>query len=271
MFAKLLKHDFHAVFKYWWIGAVISVGIAVLGGFAGRIAFIGDTKYDAITDLSTIIFVFALWVIIMLPLFTQIILLVRYQRHFFSDEGYLTFTLPVKKTTLIESKFMVSFVFSVFSYLVVILNFVIIDMICVDFGLSEELSLDFSIWCENMGGYALPYAIIIILILFTLILCSNVLIFACVTFASAIVKKYKVLAGLGVYTGVTSIVFSIVRVIVVSLSFSEYDSSAQELMDLFTVDTGFAILLGILGILIAVFGALYFAITVILNKKLNLS
>lgn len=34
MLKKLLKYDLKAVFKYWWIAAISTLGLSVLGGFA---------------------------------------------------------------------------------------------------------------------------------------------------------------------------------------------------------------------------------------------
>lgn len=271
MFAKLLKHDTRAVFKYWWIGAVISMGLSVLGGFAWKVSSVRNTQYTAIQDLTTFLFAFCVLGVIMLSVYTYIILLVRYTKNFFSDEGYLTFTLPVKKVTLIDSKIAVAFIFNLASYAVMYLDFLIMDLFSADDLFSDLLGFAWEDFYKAFGAYTVPYLILFVLISAAFTLCSIALIYFCVTFACVVVKKAKVLVGIGLYQAFTWLVFSLVRVIVVSASFNAYDPSVEDLWSMFTLQTGLFVLLGILGILIVVFAAFYFVITVILSRKLNLA
>ena len=102
MLKKLLKYDLKAVFKYWWIAAISTLGLSVLGGFA--VTVLRDTvstepekKVPIILEiLSSIALPLVYLGFIALGILTVIMIFARYYKNFFSDEGYLTFTLPVK-------------------------------------------------------------------------------------------------------------------------------------------------------------------------------
>ena len=103
MLLKLLKYDLRSVFKYWWIAALSTLGLSVLGGFC---ILILDSSI--IANVYQILAGFAMGVVILgfvaFLILSQILVFMRYYKNFFSDEGYLTFTLPVKRTHLITSK-----------------------------------------------------------------------------------------------------------------------------------------------------------------------
>lgn len=95
MFAKLLKYDLRAVFKYWWMAAVASAIIAALGGICISIVNVDYTKYGALQTIATLGIVLAVIGIVIFFTLSEILVLVRFYKNFYSDEGYLTFTLPV--------------------------------------------------------------------------------------------------------------------------------------------------------------------------------
>ena len=270
MFAKLLKHDIRAVLKYWWIGAVVSVGCAILGGICCRISFVENTDYIAISNAAYQTFLFCSMGIMLLPLFTYIILLIRYQKHFFSDEGYLTFTLPVKKTALVDSKLAVSFLFSIVSSCITFLCFMVMNLIADDYVFGELSTSLFEDVTKYLGGYTVPYVVLSVLVFCMAELCYIALIYVCLTISSLMFKKHKILAGLGIYTAIMWLLYVVVVVIFINFVFGMYDSSV-DISSYITTETGLAILLGITGVLTIAFGVLYYILTVMLHKKLNLA
>lgn len=289
MFAKLLKHDTKAVFKYWWLGAAISVLIAIFGGFCMKIANVENTKYTVLPTLGTAGMIFSYLGIYLLPLLTEILVLIRYYKHFFSDEGYLTFTLPVKKTTLLDSKIATSFIFTVAGLLITVLNLVVMVAIGAPEFLTspeafEEASLGVIYFVSLVGflGYTyIPtvlstlgsngviYVVLIVLIVLAYIIAQTLFVYACITLASSIVKKHKVITAVGIYYGVSSIIYGALQAVLIFTALTTYDSG----LDLETETSLLAIsflLLGVLGVLVAVIGGLYLLLTFLLDKKLNL-
>lgn len=274
MFSKLLKYDSKAVFKYWWIGALSSVVIAILGGVCIQIVDVDYTQYELIPILAGIGIFFSVLGVALLPFFTMILVIVRYYKHFFTDEGYLTFTLPVKKTALLDSKVVTTFIFSFTSAVLTLLN--VLVMLAV--GLPEGF-FDPFLWknifrgigeiYSEFGIYGVPYTILAVLILAVSTVLQTLFIFVCITLAASIAKKHKVLAAIGIYYGaslVTSFVIQILAFGGVSTVFtliSELAVNPSKLAVLF-------ILLGVFGILTVLVSALYLFMLYLLDKRLNL-
>ena len=122
MLRKLLKYDFKSVFKYWWIAAVISLAISAAGGFAIT-ALRSERELPTVVDVTavTMLFVVALG-FSAFALLSGILVFVRFYKNFFSDEGYLTFTLPVKRSQLLNSKLIMSGTTMLATIIVIIIN-----------------------------------------------------------------------------------------------------------------------------------------------------
>ncbi len=139
MFKKCLKYDLRAIGKIWLLAAAVVLAITALGSVG-----IGNFVF-AIMDLSTttdpnaapdlwfftqlfvgLISMFA--VISSVAVFmigTEIAVCLRYYNHLFTDQGYLTFTLPVKRSTLFWSKTVSGYLFMAGSFVMYGLAYVI--------------------------------------------------------------------------------------------------------------------------------------------------
>ncbi len=131
MFKKCLKYDLRAFGKIWLIAAAVVLAVAILGsiGFGSFVFAFADmvaTNPEATPDLwfftqlfvglISIFAVFSAVVIFMLG--TEIAICLRYYNHLFTDQGYLTFTLPVKRSTLFWSKTVSGYMFMAGSTLI---------------------------------------------------------------------------------------------------------------------------------------------------------
>ncbi|MBQ8000068.1 MAG: hypothetical protein IJ298_02485 [Ruminococcus sp.] len=290
MFTKLLKHDTKAVFKYWWLGAAISVLVAIFGGFCMKIANVDYTKYEVLPTLGMVGVVVTRIGLYLFPLFTTILIVVRYYKHFFTDEGYLTFTLPVRKTTLLNSKIATSFVFSVMSSALSCLNMFLIILIGnPEIIGTEDMAYEFSYfgWLFSMAlfgvdsfaeflnssySFAVPYIILLVLIAVAWVVVQALFIYACITLASSIVKKHKVLTAVGLYYGASSFVFFLFMIFMYWGLFSTYDTTdiTESLSKNESLWFTLLLFVGVLGVLLVVIGALYLLLTYLLDKKLNL-
>ena len=115
MFKKLLKYDFRALFKTWWIFAVVIISISFISGLLINVSLKEkDSKLllSIFASLSAAFTFFAMFAFCISPL---IISSVRFYKHLFSDEGYLTFTLPVKLKHIINSKLISTSVLNILS------------------------------------------------------------------------------------------------------------------------------------------------------------
>ena len=120
MFKKCLKYDLQALRKIWLIAAAVMLPISLLGGLGSFLYINGMvnvtafesagemTALQVLTILSMFMGMLAMMIVIYaIAIFsggTTIMLAIRYYTHFFTDQGYLTFTLPVKRSTQFWSK-----------------------------------------------------------------------------------------------------------------------------------------------------------------------
>lgn len=219
MLKKLLKHDFKALFKYWWIVAVVTAGLSAL---SGKCITIIESEKDlpAVLDASAGIALMLTYIgIIVFTVFSTVMIFVRYYKNLFTDEGYLTFTLPVKRSDILNSKLISAAVLEFATFLVIGID--VLLMLFVAY-YKEILKKEFfvglkqaaaAIWKE-LGGYIFVYLLEAILILVALSVLALLLLFICITIGSIITKKAKVIASIGIYYAANS-AFSFVTTLLV--------------------------------------------------------
>lgn len=275
MLKKLLKYDFQSVFKYWWIAALTSFVLSIAGG--GCTSLLTTEK-----DLPTAVFILAvlglsLVVIsyVAFSLITMILVFTRFYKNFFTDEGYLTFTLPVKKSQLLNSKLIMSAVTILITDIILLIDIFAVILI----GFFDQIFTK-SFWqgishlinelSTALGGYLFVYILelLILIVLFTILSC--LFLFACITFASIITKKAKILTAIGIYYVVNGICSFILQILLMFgiTSFSNWllklpESSIQPVIAL--------VLMGIL-LFITLFAVMLYTLEYwMIDRKLNLN
>ena len=229
MLGKLLKYDLKYVYKYWWIGAIASFLMSIFGGVCFNVLIqymvkaFGAMENESDFDLTLLLGLMAyagmmtvylaFWAF---SLLTSILIYVRFYKNFFSDEGYLTFTLPVKIGTLLNSK-IVSAVLLNLSYSAVIgINMATVFAIGLIGNWSEiipalikELPSLIPELFGEFGVYLIIYPTEIILIGLLSTIVSYLFTYCCITLASVITKKARVITSIGIYYVATSIVSTV--------------------------------------------------------------
>lgn len=224
MLKKCLKYDLKAVFRIWWIAAISVLGLALVCGFCTRRMALNTDPNNMMIMEGMVVFS-SVVAAIAFEILTVILLIVRYYTNFFKDEGYLTFTLPVKRQTLFLSK-IISSILANFATLTVIglgVCIVLLMTPCVDDIVSAPLLLStvqleqappnmlvafaiaygnaFADAIENIGGYFWIYAAEVCVLGFFGLLMQTLLIYFCMTIGATVAKKQKILAAIGIYYG----------------------------------------------------------------------
>jgi hypothetical protein len=117
MFGKLVKHEFRAtrrIVPFVWLGTIV---MAVLNLITGRIGI--DWLFA--TSLIFLVILAVAQVIL-----TYAVIITRYYRSLYSDEGYLTHTLPVRPSRVLASKTLVSFAWMISSVVMALVVVVVI-------------------------------------------------------------------------------------------------------------------------------------------------
>lgn len=212
MLSKLLKYEFREtarVIPFFYL-IVLALAVTVFTSKQLEIGwFIGTS--------STLLIIFGIATIVI----TFVLIVIRFYRNLYSNEGYLMFTLPVRPVLLLTSKVIVSYIWIIVSYLIAL------GSVCISlygFGVSIGEIDEIISQIQKYGLEKIIYAIIPVFLLSTLYLLSQI--FFSITFANR-----PALHGLGI--GAAFLVFLATYVIL------------QIVYSIFTIFVPFSINVGI--------------------------
>ena len=281
MLAKSLKYDLRAVYKLFIIFSLTLFGISLIGAFSLRGL--------ALSEEFTVFTLFALGGVILAvsafsiySLGVNLVVFYRYYQNFFTDEAYLTFTLPVKRSTLFNSKILCAFIWSAASGFVTLICFLIFMSMtpAVDGSLTllipnlfRELFEFYKLLFTELGGWLIIYTVLGILIFALISVFSTLLIFGCVTLGATMVRKYKLLMAILVYYVVNMGISIISYVMSIVLGLTTL-GSASVLVDYSALQLEVSVMLGLIAILMffAVLSVLIYKFCLYrIEKKLNLA
>ncbi len=280
MLKKLLKYDFRALFKYWWLVAISSVGIAVVAGFAFRVVQELSNKQELTTlegwmlIFSSLGMILGFMGLVAFLVAAEIFIYIRLYKHFFSDEGYLTFTLPVKRRDLLASKLISGFAVNLATVLVLIADIFIFLLVSIDFeDISNTLKVIGKLTEElfkALGWVSAAYIAEAIVLILCVSVSSYLFIAFCMTFAAIIAKKYKIFAAIGIYY-VVSAMISFVGQFGFMFGVMGLAGLLSSIPEGLMTGVIALILFSVCAIAVAITYALYTLELYLLDKKLNLA
>ena len=205
MFRKCLKYDMRAISRVWWLMAFSVLGLSFVGAFTlrGVIALTEAERFPLLIVLGALVVFACFFAIVAAIVVVEILLYLRFYKHFFTDEGYLTFTLPVSRRTLLLSKTVNALIWTFAQLLLTLLCVVIILLIGIpDTELAEigyTLGWSFAFLWGEIGAWLILYVVEILVLMVCSATFSISLIHFCITMGAMLAKKYKLLAAVGVY------------------------------------------------------------------------
>lgn len=115
MFGKLLKNEFISTGRL--MGVLYAVVLVIMGYLLGSY-YIGKNAADADPTNGQLIGVFLLIMISFCSFFlTTIVMITNFQKTLYGDQGYLSFTLPVRSASLLGSKVIVATLWYIAAFL----------------------------------------------------------------------------------------------------------------------------------------------------------
>lgn len=276
MLKKLMRYDFKSVFKLWWIGAVSTLALSVIGGFISEI-FVTER------DIPEPIYVLAIFGAVLVyigfiafAIFSEILVYLRFYKNLYTDEGYLTFTLPAKRQSILNSKVFLGAVTSILTGIVLGIDSLIVTVISYrkeiftpEFIKDTKEFIEY--FFEDQYYYYLFIYIVQALIIFALLsLVSILFAYGCITIASVIAKKAKILVAIGIYYGATSVLGFLMTIFFLFGATSLFDL-LFELSELDGLNSVMLLLFMVIFILCAVCCVLYYITHWCIDKKLNLA
>ncbi|MDE5780545.1 MAG: hypothetical protein K2I03_03590 [Lachnospiraceae bacterium] len=118
MLGKIIKHEFKATYKVYLLLFISLFTITALNKTTEYVP-LDNTIWNIIK-----MFLFVAWIILLMFMVMGAMLLavVRFYKTMVKDEGYLTHTLPVKKSQLIIGKFITSLIWMIVSFIMLIIS-----------------------------------------------------------------------------------------------------------------------------------------------------
>lgn len=286
MLGKLIKHEWKGTYKVGCLMLLLLAGITFFGWLAFQSpmwrAMATDSESAAIgTGILDILSIFTLllYVIMLVVIVVGIIvyLAVHFYRTMYTDEGYLTHTLPVTKHQLLVSKILVSGIWEIIvimmTYLsVFLLALSLIGTIMPDTYTFSEFMEEMGIWFRTLreileGEFGMNFLLYkIVLVLGSLLgpFVSMTIIFGAISLGQ-LFTKHRVLMAIVSYIGVclvNGILGSVIEAIAGSAIFK---SSTEDFGGFFNVSIWQGL---IVNLILAV--VMYITSYVVTTKRLNM-
>lgn len=238
MFGKLLKYEWRANSKLFGLLSLIALGLGLVGGVVIRGMFlVGENVQDDLTLAMSMMGLFGMVMICMVLIGVYMtavnyINYFRFYKHKFTDEGYLTFTLPVTAEQLFWSSFVNIMLWMLIATVVAAISAAVMLTIGVGPAVVDaireivqmygwpEVTLEawrelFDILWQSvqiileeglaLRGAPLYYGMSASQVIVAPVY-NTILTMACITVGSVLVKRMKLLLSVGIYAGFTSVV-----------------------------------------------------------------
>lgn len=280
MFGKLMKYDNRKLSKYMFpLFAAATIASVVMSLMLFLMINMGDSSeefgFTVLLMMGMVMVMFVAYMVIIAAYSGSYILIgVRFYKNLISDEGYLTFTLPVTAGQILNSKILSAFIWRILSGLVLILNIVIVFLGVLPSALEEILAdnyirLFFDAFFEEINatiGMGQFVGLIISIVLFAIVMemLSLGILYLAITLGGVMAQKHKALAGIAIYMALNSVVSTVIQIgyfILMSAVSAVQEPSVSMVIIFLLVCT--ALLAGIALII-------YFVIRYLLQNKLNL-
>ena len=211
MLRKVLKYDLNSTWRLWTVFSVTILLLSILGGLSlGELVKLGNNT-DNIAIIRGIGAYFGIMIyggaLSIYSAGTYLLCAFRFYKNLFTDEAYLTFTLPVKRSTILNAKLLNAFIWSAATNLVSVISLALVFTIApgpnAGGTLIHELftmlyeQFNLSLVVGEFSWWILVILSDIITILASML--SPLLLYACVTFGCTLVKKHKLLMSILVY------------------------------------------------------------------------
>lgn len=219
MFLKLLKYKINAQRNLFIILSAIALSLSVVGAL--DLWFLQEHVDDIASDVISVfagLFGGALLMVIWYSLIAytiavSILLAVQFYKRHFSDEGYLTFTLPVTTHQHLLSSYLNNLIWTVITLLVMLSCIMILISPLYSWSdISDDLRVSWMYWRSEMSGLGsiTPF---MSLMTFGSLLSGCLIPLLAITIGCVAVKRRKLLASFGIYYGINSAISVITGVL----------------------------------------------------------
>jgi len=267
MFVKLFKHDWKANAKLF---TILGAGVLALGCICGVVIRFMESYGDSdelvlLAIPATMFLVFSILAIVLYAAAVNLVQLIRFYKSRFTDQGYLTFTLPVKTWHIFMSYALNLLVWGAISIAVSILSLFLMVLIGSFETFSGIFDVSFDLMFQEVS--VTNYIALIFYGIASLIYGIVEPLFA-IILGCTVAKKHKVLATIGFMYGmsmVTSVLNGIVTIVVSILSYSGMENGID------SISTYMNVQYSLMGIIMLGLTAILYPLSIhMMKNKLNL-
>lgn len=268
MLGKLLKHEWKATGRHFLLLYLVFAFVTVCNKLILEITAQNDflEMFQALFMAAYIITCAAIFIL------TTLLIVMRFYKNMLSDEGYLTFTLPVTVSQHIAAKGIVAYIWSILSIILFLLSvcllvsghgmydvfYQILELIGY---VSEEIGIKFWL-CIIIYGIAMLIGNAYSILQYYMSMAIGQL-----------AHKHRILASFGIYFGFTFVLQNVLSVFLLLVNIADPILSLEELESNFL--SAFFSYMNAIGIFSILFNiilsiAFFFITRYVLTKKLNL-
>lgn len=263
MFTKLLKHEWRATRGMLGTLCLVCLGAGLLGGGTMRYLMIA-AQQSAIDILIVLAMVAAM---IAVGVAALLLYIGRFYKSRFTDEGYLTFTLPVNTHQNLLASMANSAIGMVIIFFVICAALMLWLMIGLP-GMGDFIKMVWEKFPELWDSLkrvwsTIPWKFVWMFLLNVLTgcVCELVLLMLSVTIGSIIATKHKILASVGMYYGIHVGMSMLTTILFSCLAFTER-TGGEIVFSVFSLMLGLTVALTVAG---------YFLMYYLVKRKLNLN
>lgn len=276
MLGKLLKHEWKAVWKV----PTLLIGILMLTGLIAGLTFsmpIWDSDWVGLPMSGVMLILMFFFALSGVSIGITIYFGVRYYKNMFTDEGYLTHTLPVSARSLLLTKVVTMSAWNLIAMAGVMVSLMIFGGMAVlslsplDSAFARDVTRALA---ELPGIFADPefagfqtFCASLILMMFTSAFSGTMMLVGAITLGQ-MVRKHRILGAIGAYFAINAVVQMVNTLVMMPMMFSSMNNIWWEMDSPFPIFTGFYTLMSL--VFVAVSVGLYFLCEYLIKRQLEL-
>lgn len=276
MLGKLLKHEWKAVWKV----PTLLIGIVMLAGLVAGLTFampIWNSDWVGLPMSGVMLILTFFFGLSGVNIGIIIYFGVRYYKSMFTDEGYLTHTLPVSARELLLNKVITMSAWNLITAAGVIVSLMIFGGVAVLAlkPLDSEFSRDvIRALAELPGLFTDPslsgfqtFCASLILMMFTSAFSGTMILIGAITLGQ-MVRKHRILGAIGAYFAINGVVQMVNTVVMMPLMFNSMNNVWWKMDSPFPIFTAFYTAMSL--VFVAVSIGLYFLCEYLIKRQLEL-
>lgn len=258
MLRKLTKHEFKATSRYILPLYLILLALTLLNKIMLSLdIFKGVLKY--VSYMMLIVYSFSL---VAVAIVTLVIMIARFYKNLVTDEGYLTFTLPVKTNQIINSKMIIAILWTLASVLLIFASIIVVSSTSLG-DLQDAFRLGYASLKDTFPNRTLIIVIQLIVLLILTIIHNILLIYVSIAIGQ-LINGHRLIGSFLAYVVITTlsqILMAILIVVVVYIFGGSLNDTSIIPHIIFPISIVITLILNFL---------FYYGTSYIFSQKLNL-